>query len=151
MLGGVNKNWTGAAAGCIIFIIASTSAASAQTPELLDFGTGRPIPPGDVSVDQNMFRAVCWACHGLDLSGAKGPPLTGPTFCENWQGRRADALSDLIGNTMPQDEPGLSEREAPQFHSATRLKGPGGLERNQRLAAFAPQRQMHAFQAVPER
>ena len=112
-LGGiVNKYRLGAFAGCIAFMIASVPAASAQSPDLLDFGIGRPVPPGDASMGRNMFNAVCWACHSSDLSGYKGPPLTGSSFYKIWQGRRVDALFDLIRNTMPKDDPGMSERAA---------------------------------------
>jgi cytochrome c len=100
----------GALGGCITLIVAS--ASTAQSSELLDFGVGRPVPPGDVLLGQNIYNAVCWACHSSDLSGYKGPPLTGSSFYKTWQGRSADALSDLIHNTMPKDDPGLSDRAA---------------------------------------
>lgn len=109
----MNKHWMGVFGGCVTLIVASTSIASAQSPELLTFGKGRPVPPGDVVAGQNIYNAVCWACHDRDLNGYKGPPLTGSTFYKIWQGRRADALSDLIRNRMPQDDPGwLSEKSA---------------------------------------
>ena len=109
----MNKNWMGALGACIAFIIASASVASAQSSEVLTFGKGRPVPSGDAVAGQNIYNAVCWACHDRDLSGYKGPPLTGSTFYKIWQGRRADALSDLIRNRMPQDDPGwLSEKSA---------------------------------------
>lgn len=98
--------------GGLVLMAASTSVALAQSSEVLSFGAGRPVPPGDVSMGQAMFDAVCWACHSADLSGGKAPPLTGSTFYKTWQGRRVDALSDLIRNTMPKDNPGLSERAA---------------------------------------
>jgi mono/diheme cytochrome c family protein len=100
----------GALGACLFFLSASMGGASAEA--LLDFGPGRDVPPGDVAMGRNMFNAVCWACHSSDLGGAKGPPLTGKTFYQIWQGRRVDALSDLIRNTMPKDDPGLSERAA---------------------------------------
>ena len=106
----MNKHRMGALGACLIFLFASGPAAFAE--ELLDFGPGRDVPPGDVAMGRNMFDAVCWACHSSDLGGAKGPPLTGKTFYQIWQGRRVDALSDLIRNTMPKDDPGLSERAA---------------------------------------
>jgi mono/diheme cytochrome c family protein len=98
--------------GCLALIAASAPAASAQSSEMLSFGAGRPVPPGDVSMGQAMFDAVCWACHSADLRGGTAPPLTGSTFYKTWQGRPVEALSDLIRNTMPKDNPGLSERAA---------------------------------------
>lgn len=108
----MNKNWIGALGGGIALIMAPASVAAPQSSVLLDFGAGRPVPPGDVLMGQNMFNAVCWACHERDLSGYKGPPLTGPSFYKIWQGRSADALFDLIRNTMPKDDPGMSDRAA---------------------------------------
>ena len=108
----MKKHWMGAFAGCVALSMAWASVASAQSLATLDFGPGKPVPPGDASMGQNMFNAVCWACHSSDLSGYKGPPLTGSSFYKIWQGRRVDALSDLIRNTMPKDDPGMSERAA---------------------------------------
>lgn len=102
----------GAFGACMTLFIAPAAVAAPQSPELLDFGAGRPVPSGDVSMGRNMFNAVCWACHSADLSGYKGPPLTGSTFYKIWQGRRVDALFDLIRNTMPKDDPGMSDRAA---------------------------------------
>jgi mono/diheme cytochrome c family protein len=105
----------GGLAGCVILVAASAStpqAAAAESSDTLSFGKGRPVPPGDVAMGQNMYDAVCWACHDRDLGGYKGPPLTGPSFYKTWQGRKADALFDLIRNTMPKDDPGMSDRAA---------------------------------------
>jgi len=126
------KNWMGAL-GSIAFIIASASMATAQSSEKLDFGPGRPVPPGDVVLGQNIFNAVCWACHDRDLGGYKGPPLTGSSFYEIWQGRSVDALYDLIHNTMPKDDPGLSERGAHALvaYIVTYSNNPKSLAREQ--------------------
>ena len=107
------KHWTGAFGGCFVLIVAAASVASAQSPELLAFGKGRPVPSGDVIAGQNIFNAVCWACHSRDLNGGKAPPLTGSAFYKEWRGRSADELSDFIRNRMPIDDPGaLSARGA---------------------------------------
>ncbi len=108
----MKKHWLAALAGCIISTAALTVTASAQSPELLDFGPGKPVPSGDPVMGKYMFTAVCWACHNADLSGFKGPPLTGPSFTKIWQGRQASALAGLIRGTMPKDDPGMSERAA---------------------------------------
>ena len=105
----VNKNWAGVAASGIALAIAFTSVASAQSSDLLDFGTGRPVPPGNVSGGQNIYHAVCFACHSHDLSGGAAPPLTGPSFYKNWQGKSADALFAVIFSTMPKGDAFLSQ------------------------------------------
>jgi mono/diheme cytochrome c family protein len=106
----MNKNWICALAGGLIAV--AVPAASAPSQQTLDFGPGKPVPPGDVTMGGYMYQAVCWACHSADLSGYKGPPLTGPDFYKVWQGRSADALYGLIRGTMPKDDPGMSERAA---------------------------------------
>jgi mono/diheme cytochrome c family protein len=108
----VNKNWVSAFGGCITLIIASTSVAAPQSPEMLDFGVGRRVPPGNVSGGQHIFDAVCWACHSHDLSGGSAPPLTGSAFYKDWQGRDADALFGVIFSTMPKGDPVLSQQMA---------------------------------------
>ena len=103
----VIKNWM--AAWSIALVIAFTSAASAQSSDLLDFGAGRPVPPGNVAGGQNIYHAVCFACHSHDLSGGAAPPLTGPGFYKNWQGKSADALFAVIFGTMPKGDAFLSQ------------------------------------------
>jgi mono/diheme cytochrome c family protein len=107
----VKKYWVGALAGCMAFVIASASAASPQASEKLSFGPGRPVPPGNALKGEHTFDAICWACHSHDLSGGKAPPLTGPAFTRIWQGRKVDALSDFIRNSMPRDDPGFLSDE----------------------------------------
>jgi mono/diheme cytochrome c family protein len=122
----MNRNWMSLAGG-IVLIVAGVPGAVAQSSQTLapqtlapqtlasqtlDFGPGKPVPPGDVVMGSYMYNAVCWACHSADLSGYKGPPLTGPAFYKVWQGRSADALYGLIRGTMPKDDPGMSERAA---------------------------------------
>src|SRR5579871_3903865 len=92
-------------------LCAATAVAAPQ--DVLSFGKGRPVPGGDVGAGKNIYNAVCWACHESDLSGYKGPPLTGKSFYKIWRGRKADELADLIRNRMPQDDPGwLTDKSA---------------------------------------
>ncbi len=105
--GSVNRFWIGAA-----LMMAAASPASAQSSELLDFGPGRPVPPGNVSGGHHIFDAVCFACHSHDLSGGSAPPLTGASFYKTWQGRSSDALFNVIFGTMPKGDPTLSQEMA---------------------------------------
>ena len=93
-------------------MMAAASPASAQSSELLDFGPGRPVPPGNVSGGHHIFDAVCFACHSHDLSGGSAPPLTGASFYKTWQGRSSDALFNVIFGTMPKGDPTLSHEMA---------------------------------------
>ena len=111
----VIKHWM--AAGCVALMVAAAppvvAAAPAQSFERLSFGKGRPVPAGDVVAGENIFNAVCWACHSRDLTGGRAPPLTGSAFYKEWRGRDAVELAAFIRNRMPTDDPGaLSERGA---------------------------------------
>ena len=101
------RHWM--AGGCMSLIAAATAIAAPE--DVLSFGKGKPVPPGDVVLGRNIMNGVCWACHGRDLNGGTAPPLTGRAFYKEWGGRPADELSDFIRNRMPKDDPGaLSDR-----------------------------------------
>ena len=55
-----------------------------------------------------VYSQACAACHGQQLEGVAAPALKGSAFGEmaNAQGLTADALLDVIANTMPQSDPG---------------------------------------------
>ncbi|HEX4117793.1 MAG TPA: cytochrome c [Rhizomicrobium sp.] len=55
-----------------------------------------------------VYSQACAACHGQQLEGVAAPALKGSVFGEmaNAQGLTADALLDVIANTMPQSDPG---------------------------------------------
>ena len=50
----------------------------------------------------------CGTCHGEMLRGAEfGSPLVGNEFVEIWSQRTVGDLFDLIGQTMPSNNPGI--------------------------------------------
>ena len=55
----------------------------------------------------------CGTCHGEMLLGAEfGPTLVGNEFVERWNNRAVSDLFDVIGQTMPSNNPGiLSSRQ----------------------------------------
>lgn len=55
-----------------------------------------------------VYSQACAACHGQQLEGVAAPALKGEAFGEmaTAQGLTADALLDVIVNTMPQSDPG---------------------------------------------
>jgi len=55
-----------------------------------------------------VYSQACGACHGQQLEGVAAPALKGSAFGEmaTAQGLTADALLDVIANTMPQSDPG---------------------------------------------
>ncbi len=61
-----------------------------------------------------LYQSFCQECHQPDLSGAKGPALTGTDFLQRW-GAPGLSVADLFGfvtSLMPEYEPGsLTEQE----------------------------------------
>ena len=61
-----------------------------------------------------LYQSFCQECHQPDLSGAKGPALTGTEFLQRW-GAPGLSVADLFGfvtSLMPEYEPGsLTEQE----------------------------------------
>ena len=64
------------------------AALAARTP--------LPDPPTHA-----IYDARCASCHGLDLRGGFGPPLTGSSFLGVWGGKSLDELSAYIRREMP--------------------------------------------------
>lgn len=48
------------------------------------------------------FLASCQRCHNADLSGDRGPALTGARFMTTWGGGSVNRLFEKIRDTMPQ-------------------------------------------------
>jgi len=55
-----------------------------------------------------VYTQACAACHGSQMEGVAAPALKGQAFGEmaTAQGLTADALMDVVANTMPQSDPG---------------------------------------------
>jgi mono/diheme cytochrome c family protein len=78
----------------------------------------QPAKPALYTADQatagaGVYAQACAACHGSQLEGVAAPALKGSAFGEmaNAQGMTADALLDVIANTMPQSDPGSLKPE----------------------------------------
>jgi len=80
--------------------------------------TAQPVKPALYTADQatagaGVYNQACAACHGSQLEGVAAPALKGSAFGEmaNAQSLTADALLDVIANTMPQSDPGSMKPE----------------------------------------
>ena len=80
--------------------------------------TAQPAKPALYTADQatagaGVYNQACAACHGSQLEGVAAPALKGSAFGEmaNAQSLTADALLDVIANTMPQSDPGSLKAE----------------------------------------
>jgi mono/diheme cytochrome c family protein len=84
---------------------------------------------------QAIYGKVCASCHGAEMEGAQGPPLTGGAFAGRWQKAPLSELAGKIGNTMPPDSPGaLSAQESADL-VALLLKAAGFPSGSAELAA----------------
>jgi mono/diheme cytochrome c family protein len=53
---------------------------------------------------QALYASRCASCHGANLAGRSGPPLTGDDFLANWETQPLLELANKIDKTMPKDE-----------------------------------------------
>ena len=68
---------------------------------------------------QSAYTGPCDRCHGYKLDGASddpdmlpAPPVAGPKFLREWNGRPLAALFEYVRTTMPSNNPGyLSDAE----------------------------------------
>jgi PQQ-dependent dehydrogenase (methanol/ethanol family) len=59
-----------------------------------------------------VYAQSCASCHGPNLQGESGPPLSGPTLKAAYGAGTAAELYDFISRQMPQNAPGsLSQRK----------------------------------------
>jgi mono/diheme cytochrome c family protein len=59
-----------------------------------------------------LYAQACAQCHGPALTGAEGPPLTGPEFVGNWNSLALTELFERVRTSMPPDDPSrLSSQE----------------------------------------
>ncbi len=59
-----------------------------------------------------VYAESCVQCHGANLQGESGPPLTGVMFSQAYGAGTAAQLYDFISRQMPQNAPGsLSQRQ----------------------------------------
>jgi cytochrome c len=89
-----------------VALIAATLSAAQD-------GTKRSVWDGVYTEAQAMrgerdYGRSCERCHGVDLTGdatTEVPALQSAPFVEQWQGKTAKDLFDLIKRSMPADQP----------------------------------------------
>lgn len=72
------------------------------------FGQNSKIWAGVYSAEQAeegklLFESNCSTCHKSDLSGDRGPALTGDTFFSSWEAGSVNKLYTKIKETMPRN------------------------------------------------
>src|ERR1700749_398942 len=93
-----------AAATAVVFVSPFATAQGAK-PAL--------YTTAQATVGATVYAQSCASCHGGQLEGVAAPALKGDSFGEiaNAQSLTADALLDVITNTMPQSDPGSLKPE----------------------------------------
>jgi mono/diheme cytochrome c family protein len=92
---------------------------------------------------QAVYVEQCQACHGANLAGGLGPPLSGAVFLSAWDTLSLADLVDKIQHTMPAVKPGTLSRAQATDLVAHLLKanafptGPGELRGDDSLAQVA--------------
>ena len=59
-----------------------------------------------------VFEQTCAGCHGADLTGGEGPPLTGAPFLYTWGGQTVAGLLKFVQANMPASSPGTLTPES---------------------------------------
>jgi len=59
--------------------------------------------PDQADQGKTLFEANCSTCHKSDLSGDRGPALTGNTFFSSWEAGSVNKLYTKIKETMPRN------------------------------------------------
>src|SRR5262245_42963267 len=77
----------------------------------LSLQSGRTVNDGIYTDQQAMrgqalYQKRCSTCHGANLAGRTGPPLTGDDFLSNWDTQPLLELANKIVKTMPKDDTG---------------------------------------------
>ena len=86
-----------------VCLIAGSSSMALQTP-------ARSVSDGVYTAQQatrgqSIYRARCASCHGPELAGRSGPPLTGSDFTATWDKDPLSELANKILRTMPKNDP----------------------------------------------
>lgn len=94
-------------AAALLVPLATPLASLAQAPKPAIYTDAQ------ATAGATVYAQACAACHGSQLEGVAAPALKGQAFGDlaNAQSLTADALLDVIANTMPQSDPGSMKPE----------------------------------------
>jgi PQQ-dependent dehydrogenase (methanol/ethanol family) len=92
--------------GLSVIILIAVSVASLDAKAAAGYTSAQATQGADV------YTQHCAQCHGANLQGESGTPLTGVTFSQAYGAGTAAQLYDFISRQMPQDAPGtLSQHQ----------------------------------------
>jgi alcohol dehydrogenase (cytochrome c) len=92
--------------GLLVIVLLAASLASVHAE------SGGAYTSVQAGLGATVYTQKCSVCHGANLQGESGTPLTGPTFSQAYGGGTAAQLYDFISRQMPLDAPGsLSQQQ----------------------------------------
>src|SRR5215469_2936269 len=98
-----------------MLLLSAAAALIAAAPHLAGAQAAKPAlyTADQATAGAAVYSQACAACHGAQLEGVAAPALKGANFGEMAaaQSLTADALLDVISNTMPQSDPGSLKPE----------------------------------------
>ena len=98
-----------------LLLLPAVAALIAVVPHLAGAQAAKPAlyTADQATAGAAVYSQACAACHGAQLEGVAAPALKGANFGEMAaaQSLTADALLDVISNTMPQSDPGSLKPE----------------------------------------
>lgn len=94
----------GLAAGAVALAFPAVAAAQSSAPAVTD----SVYTAAQAQRGRRIYGAFCATCHGVDLEGAVGPALAGPTFTAKWarDDHPVRLLLDVMRTTMPRPAAG---------------------------------------------
>jgi mono/diheme cytochrome c family protein len=84
-----------------VCLLAGSAALALQNGQTLNDGI---YTDAQAMRGQAVYQKRCSGCHGANLEGRTGPPLTGDDFLSNWDTRPLLELANKILKTMPKDD-----------------------------------------------
>jgi len=96
-----------------VFVAATAAVLCASSFAIAQGAKPALYTAAQATAGATVYAQSCASCHGGQLEGVAAPALKGGTFGEmaNAQSLTADALLDVIANTMPQSDPGSLKPE----------------------------------------
>jgi mono/diheme cytochrome c family protein len=85
----------------IACLLAGSVALALQTARTVNDGI---YTDSQAMRGQALYEKRCSSCHGANLAGRTGPPLTGDDFLSNWDTHPLLELANKIFKTMPRDD-----------------------------------------------
>ena len=92
--------------GFIVIALIAAASESVHAQSASTFTTNQAL------LGAAVYMQKCTVCHGANLQGESGTPLTGPTFSQAYGSGTAAQLYDFLSRQMPLDAPGsLTEQQ----------------------------------------